>query len=733
MCANMLKPIQKFVRLVSTKKGAKITLGIWLLAVLVFALFTPSASDYEGSSDEASINGDKPSEIAADLKEEEFPSDEGLTGLLVFHKDGEFKKEERDEISKLTKWLDSDDKPDEVASSLPFHEFPEEVQDQMFSDDGSTLLINMAMKKDISSDLTSDALEEINNKVDGLDLPGVEFDITGPAGIASDTLGLFKDGDFVLMIATVVLIFILLIAIYRSPLLAITPLLIAGIVYMIVDGVLGLAGKYDWFQVDSSAVSIMLVLLFAVLTDYSLFVFSRYREELKRHESKYDAMRVAIHHVSEPIFFSGGTIFFAMLTLFVTIFEPYHAFAPVFSIAIVFIAIAGLTLIPSMFALLGRRAFWPSIPKLDKDAKQKHRFWGSVGKLVKKRPGWIAGIVGILLLVGIVNVPSIQFSFNQLESFPEDMSSRKGFDYLAENFEPGDLAPVDILIEAEDPVSEDDEDILKNMQELQKELENRDNVESVSPELDSDMISGGEDLPDDFLSDDGTAIKLSLTLDSNPYDEKAINTVKDLRDASEDMMKDSGFSEAFTLHYGGQTAQQADVSDMNVRDMVLLFVLVIVLITVILGFQTHSVKLPLLMVGTILLSYAATLGFGWLIFKFLMGYDAISYRMPVYTFVFMVALGIDYNIMLVSRIREKAKEFSWRGAVDQGVRLTGGVISSAGVILAATFSVLMTQPIEELFLFGFLMAMGILLDTFIIRGFFMPSILILTHREKKNK
>src|SRR5699024_10302533 len=166
------------------------------------------------------------------------------------------------------------------------------------------------------------------------------------------------------------------------------------------------------------------------------------------------------------------------------------------------------------------------IPKLDKDAKQKHRFWSSVGKLVKKRPGCIAGIVGILLLVGIVNVPSIQFSFNQLESFTEDVSSRKGFDYLAENFEPADLAPVDILIEAEDPVSEDDDDILKNVQELQKELENRDNVESVSPELDSDMISGGEDLPDDFLSDDGTAIKLSLTLDSNPYDEKAINTVK---------------------------------------------------------------------------------------------------------------------------------------------------------------------------------------------------------------
>src|SRR5699024_3876907 len=158
-------------------------------------------------------------------------------------------------------------------------------------------------------------------------------------------------------IATVVLIFILLIAIYRSPLLAITPLLIAGIVYMIVDGVLGIAGKYDWFHVDSSAVSIMLVLLFAVLTDYSLFVFSRYREELKRHESKYDAMRVAIHHVTDPMFCSGGTVFLAMLPFVVTLFESYHSFAPVFSIAIVFIAIAGSTRIPSMLALLARRPF----------------------------------------------------------------------------------------------------------------------------------------------------------------------------------------------------------------------------------------------------------------------------------------------------------------------------------------------------------------------------------------
>src|SRR5699024_7661582 len=172
------------------------------------------------------------------------------------------------------------------------------------------------------------------------------------------------------------------------------------------------------------------------------------------------------------------------------------------------------------------------------------------------------------------------------------------------------------------------------------------------------------------------------------------------------------------------------VQQMNKRDMIVLFSLVIVLLTVILGIQTRSVLLPVLMMFTILLSYTASLGFGWFIFEKFMGYEAISYRLPVYTFVFMVALGIDYNIILVSRIRELAKEMPWKEAVGQAVSLTGGVISSAGLILAATFGVLMTQPLQELFLFGFTMALGILLTTFLIAAVFLPSVLILTKKKE---
>src|SRR5690625_2016560 len=244
------------------------------------------------------------------------------------------------------------------------------------------------------------------------------------------------------------------------------------------------------------------------------------------------------------------------------------------------------------------------------------------------------------------------------------------------------------------------------------------------------MVSGEEDLPRNFLAEEKRAVKLLVTLSDNPYEKTALNTVEKLRTDSDNFLADSGFPTSdFQLHYAGQTAEQVDIQQINKRDMIVLFSLVIALLALILGVQTRSILLPVLMMFMILLSYTASLGFGWFIFEKIMGYDAISYRLPVYTFVFMVALGIDYNIILVSRIRELAKKLPWQEAVGEGVAKTGGVISSAGLILAATFGVLMTQPLQELFLFGFTMALGILLTTFIIATVFLPSVLILTRKK----
>ncbi|WP_330949729.1 MMPL family transporter [Virgibacillus sp. MG-45] len=728
----MLTFIRNIVAYTSSRKGAKVTLIAWIMAVLLFTVLAPSAKDYESNSTEGSIAGNTPSEIAQQLEKEQFPSKDGLTALLVFHKKETFSETDKEKFNQLSQWFASENKPENVAKALPYHKFPEHVQAQLFSEDKTTLLFNVTLKEGISTDETHDTLTRISDQVTGLGLDHMQFEITGPAGISADTITLFKNGDFVLMAATVVLIFILLILIYRSPLLAITPLIIAGLVYGVVDRILGMAGKFEWFAVDSSAVSIMLVLLFAVLTDYSLFVFSRYREKLSQIESKYDSMSQAMYHVAEPIFFSGGTIFLAMLTLFATIFEPYHAFAPVFSIAVVIILIAGITLIPSIFALMGRKAFWPFIPKVNNEQEKEHKFWGMIGQFVKKHPAFLAGSLLIVLLIGAFQVPTMNYSFNILKSFPDDMSSRQGFELLENHYPAGELAPVTIILKTEDSIDADST-FLQRVSKLVEKLAAENNVSKVSPDLEPAIIQGEKALPNNFLSEDGNAVKLELTLESNPYEPKALQTLEQLRDKEEALLEASGLSNHFELHYSGQTATQLDVRDMNTRDTIVLFSMVIAFITIVLGFQTRSFLYPILMVGSILLSYVATLGFSWWMFEHWLGYTSISYRLPVYTFVFMIALGIDYNIMLVSRIKEKANELPWNEAVAEGIRLTGGVISSAGLILAATFAVLMTQPLQELFLFGFTMAFGILLDTFIIRGMFFPSILLLTKPKSKQK
>lgn len=724
----MLKLIRKLVQYTSSSRGAKVTVGLWILAAIILSFLAPGAKDYESSTSEGSIAGDRPSEIASDLLDEEFPSDDGLTALVVFNRDGQLTNKDLKKIDTFSEWLSSDDKPDQVASALPFHHFPEKVRDQLLSEDKSTLLYHLSLEKDLESSEMYDVLQIVTNKMESIGLNGMQFEITGPAGIAADTITIFKNADLVLMLVTVALIFVILLIIYRSPLLAITPLLIAGIVYAVVDRVLGLVGKFELFPIESQAVSIMLILLFAVLTDYSLFVFSRYREELGKVESKYKSMQEAIYHVSEPIFFSGGTVFIAMLTLFATTFNAYNNFAPVFSIAVIFILIAGLTLIPAMFALMGRRAFWPFIPKINEQRKERKGFWTAVSNIVKKRPAMIAGSLLIILLIGAFNLISMNFSFNLLKSFPEDISSRKGFELLEENYPAGQLAPVSVIIEYDEKITID-QSFLESVNSLQTQFEADNRISSVNSIVSTNIE---DDLPRNFLSESGKVIKFDLVLDEHPYELEALAIIDDFRESTTSLLNDNGFaSDKVSLHFAGQTAEQLDVKQMNERDIIVLFSLVIILLTLVLGFQAKSVFLPILMMGTIILSYVATLGFSWFIFENILGYDAVSYRLPIYAFVFMVALGIDYNIMLVSRIKELAKNYDWEEAVTKGVALTGGVISSAGLILAATFSVLITQPLQELFLFGFIMAVGILLDTFIIRGFLLPSILLVVYKNRK--
>lgn len=720
--------LNHIARVVSSRKGSRIVVICWLAIIIILSAVAPGAKEHAISSGESSIHNDTPSAAAKALLDEQFPSDEGLVALLVFHGEQAITTEQREAINEVSEWLSSSDKPLHIASAMPFHHFPSDVQDKLFSEDKKTVLLNIAMHKQLESAQIHDTLEEIRAYIKDSGIRELQLEITGPAGIAADTIAIFSNADLVLLFSTIGLILVILMIIYRSPLLAIIPLLIAGMVYQTVDKLLGLAAQNGWIVIDKQALSIMMILLFAILTDYCLFILSRFREELGKLGSKHDAMKATMSHIGEPILFSGGTVLIAVIVLFTAVFQPYHNFAPVFAIAIVVILFGGLTLIPAVFTLAGKRAFWPFVPKLGVVRTSKSSFWTRLGLFVTKKPAIVSGSVALVMLIASLNVFNINFSFNLMKSFPEELSSRQGFELLEEQYPKGQLAPVTVLLKSGADI-ELTSAFVDKLADLTAALQGNGGVEEITPIIRPELSDASKALPRNFLSEEKKSIRLQMILQDHPYEPAALQTIEALRENGDRILRENGFDPAqFSLHYAGQTAEQLDVRDMNQRDTILVFSLITILISIMLLFQSRSIIIALTMIATMLLSYAAALGLSWTIFSTWFGYDAVSYRLPMYSFVFLIALGIDYNIMLVSRIMEEAHHHSWKEAIQRGVAKTGGVISSAGIVLAATFCVLMTQPLQELFLFGFIMAIGILMDTFLIRGMLLPAILTLIQR-----
>ncbi|MCD8509850.1 MAG: MMPL family transporter [Bacillus sp. (in: Bacteria)] len=701
-------------KLTSNRKYVWITIILWVLVAGMLSL-APSANDYTINNGENDIPSEALSVIANEKVKEYFPDDDGLLALLVFSSTDKWDETNWNQIDQISEWMAEGDELPYLDSVVPFHVFPDQVKDAFRSENGETIVLPAILNSGLEMDEINETvvtIDEFGNSV----LERGSLYITGPAGIASDTIEIFTNADLVLLFSTIGLVLLLLIIIYRSPLLAIIPLLAVAFVYQVVDRVLGLLAANGVFTIETQTISIVMILLFGATTDYSLFVFSRFREELRLVENKYEAMSRAVKGVAEPIFFSGGTVFAAMLILLLAHYGPYQNFAPTFAITILFVMLGGLTLIPALFAAVGRRAFWPAIPKLGEKTLEKNRFWGAVGSVVTRKPWLTGGIVFVFLIINALNVPSIHYSFNLINSFPEDMKSRIGFEKLEESFPPGDLAPVTVLLENKEGFSFTEEE-WEHLEALTVNLQGVEGVYDIKmPDLEGHGGSSN-------LSEDEKGLRMELLLEGNPYDHGALDTLDRLNEQSEDLLVASSLSvENYQLYFAGESANQADVRALNSRDTIVVAIFVTLIIFVMLIWHTRSLIAPFYMMSTILLSYLSAMGLSWFLFQTFLGFEEMSYRIPLYSFVFLVALGVDYNIMLISRIKEENANFTLKEAVHRGVALTGGVISSAGIILAATFAVLMTQPIMELFLFGFIVSLGIFLDAFVVRGMLVPSI-----------
>jgi RND superfamily putative drug exporter len=531
-------------------------------------------------------------------------------------------------------------------------------------------------------------------------VPGFESHVTGIGGILADLFDSFGSIDTSLLRTTLIVVAIILIFVYRSPFLWIIPLVSAVWALAVGGGVVYLLAKNDIIKLDGQSQGILSVLVIGAATDYALLLIARYREELHHYESTFVAMRVALKGVFEPILASGLTVISGLLVLSLSDLAQVRGLGPVSAIGILAAQLVMLTLLPAILVIFGRWIFWPRIPRHDDVDEKLTGLWSKVANLVGTHPRrtWITTTV--LLFAAVAFVPQLKISgLSQTDSFIGNPDSVVGLEKLAEHFPAGQGDPTLIIIPRAD------------LAKVTSALNGVQGVSSVAPTLTGPVIAGA---PAPEIKVVENLVRLEVILDEAADSVEAQKYVPDLR-----AVVKQASPEALV---GGSSAINYDLQQANARDRNLIIPVALVVIGIILALLLRSLFAPLLLIATTVLSFGATLGISHLVFTHIFGFKGADGSFPLFAFVFLVALGIDYNIFLMTRVREEALKLGTRAGILKGLTVTGGVITSAGVVLAATFAVLGTLPLVFLVELGFAVAFGVLLDTIVVRSLLVPAL-----------
>ncbi|HEV7563434.1 MAG TPA: MMPL family transporter [Solirubrobacterales bacterium] len=518
-------------------------------------------------------------------------------------------------------------------------------------------------------------------------IPGVSAYVTGPAGIAADLERVAEEASETLLVATLSLVLILLLLVYRAPLLALMPLLVVGAAYLVATSIAYLLIEAGWITVNSEGTMLLLVLIFGAGTDYSLLLVHRYREELDEGGPPSAALATAVTASAPAIAASAGTVIAAMLVLLVANLESTHWLGPVLAIGIATMLVAAFTLLPALLAVLGQRAFWP---RTTAGGPAPHGAWIRAAALVKRRSRAIIVLVSAGLLVLVLGNLSHHgtIGFGQGETKPTDSS--RGTGVLEEHFPPGLSSPLAAVVDAGEGGR-----VTRAMERLAE----------VKLALPVPASAGGS-----------AKSVVVIVLRGSPYSGEAAADVADIRTRLHEIAPDGLL--------GGIPAENYDVEQTNARDTRLIVPLILLVVGMILAAVLRSLVAPAYLIATVVLSFAATLGLCTFAFSQLSS-EGVAFNLVLLAFLFLVALGVDYNIFLMTRAREEAAVHGTREGVLRALVHTGGVVTGAGLILAGTFATLTLLPLEELVQVGATVAIGVLIDTFVVRAFLIPAI---THR-----
>ena len=669
------------------KKTAPVTMLLALIfAILAFGpLNVPSENTTPGTGLPESAES-----VQVQKLQEDLPQNDGSAAFIVYASETELTEAQ-------LKWIQGEFDPQAQmlsgGANEKFLEFTNlEVMGEKFvppaaiSEDGTTALISVPLDQSDDFDLTTLRIDTMRELAPEGMPAGLEVYVTGPEAFIKDVGSIFEGADISLLAVTASVVALLLLVTYRSPVLWIIPLLVVGVA----DGMAGILARQVadllGFVPDASVVGILSVLVFGAGTNYALLLISRYREELLSHEDRREAMRIAIRGAGPAILASGSTVAVALALLLLAEIEGRQVLGLMSAVGIVVAMVAGLLVLPSALVVFPRGIFWPLVPKVGGKNPFEKSIWTKLGRAVSKRPLTIASAGVALLAVLATGGLGIKTGLSATEIFIEKPEAVAGQEVLAEAFSAGSATPTQVIVDA------------GSVAAATAILESVEGVDEVRVGATNDEIT-----------------QLDAILNADPESQEALEVIRQMRLALDDL------PEGTLALVGGQDATTLDAQDATERDQLLLVPLILISVFLILILLLRSLLTPILLLVAVVGSFFSAVGASWLVFQNIFGFPALDLTVFILAFLFLVALGVDYSIFLVTRAQEEARTLGTREGMRKALGATGGVITSAGILLAAVFAVLGVLPLIALAQVGTIVCIGVLLDTLLVRTVIVPA------------
>lgn len=643
-----------------------LVLGLWIVVLVAVSPFASKLADVQRDRAVDYLPASADSTQVAKIQER-LPGGEATEMVVVYHRDAGLTSVDKAAAAAQIQRIAGEHKLTGEPQGVP-------------SRDGTTLMYPIASTEPGTDEEARDLLvNDVRDVAQGSD--GLSVEVGGAGALATDASEVYNSLDGPLLYTTAAVVALLLIIIYRSPFLWLVPLAVAGLADYLSMGVAYGLNQGFGTSVSGQSSGIMTILVFGAGTDYALLLVSRYREELRRIERPYDAMVAALKGCGPAVLASSGTVAAGLLCLLAADLNSSRGMGPLGTVGVLCALVAMLTLLPAVLVLLGRRVFWPLVPRLGSTPKARRSLFTAMGSSAGRRP--LTVLAGGAVLLGALALGTLGLPGNlkQEDSFTSKPDAVAAMETLAEAYPERGTQPISVITP-------------------------EDRAEAT---LASIRDTRGVDSAQEGRTGDGWT-EISVLATAAPQSAGETATIEALRDRLDGS------------YVGGASAEQLDLKDTNARDRLVVVPIVLLSVLLILVVLLRSLVAPLILVAAVVAVWAAALGIGGLVFEPLFGFEGTDPGLGLLSFVFLVALGVDYGIFLMHRMREECLNGAEpASAALTALRTTGGVIASAGLVLAATFAVLTNMPLVQLVELGFVIAVGVLLDTFLVRTYLVTS------------